>query len=55
MTWTCLARIPIPIAASMPWSAEAGKNSLSAPKRKRPKRKMRIPEITTAARVNRYP
>lgn len=55
ITWACFASMPIPIAASIPWSADEGKNSLKAPKRKRPNKNIKIPEKTTAANVNKYP
>ena len=55
MTWACFANIPKPIAASIPWRADEGKNSLRAPKRKSPNKNIIIPDITTAAKVYKYP
>ena len=55
ITWNCFAKIPTPIAASIPCNAEAGKNSLIAPKRSAPKRNNKPPERIMAANVKRYP
>ena len=41
------------MAASIPCSAEEGKNSLRPPNLKRPKRNSKTPEIIMAAKVKR--
>ena len=53
ITCNCFAKIPIPIAANIPWRDEEGKNSLNAPSLKTPNKNIKIPEKTIAAIVNR--
>ena len=53
ITCSCFAKIPIPIAANIPWSDEEGKNSLNPPSLKTPNKNINTPENTIAARVNR--
>ena len=55
ITCTCLANIPIPIAANIPCIAEEGKKSPREPILRKPRITIIIPENTIAARVNKYP
>ena len=55
ITWNCFARIPRPIAASIPCKAEEGKNSPIAPNLNNPKNIRKAPEKIIAARVYKYP
>ncbi len=51
ITWLCLARMIIPMAASMPCTAEVGKRSAKTPKRTVPRTNRSIPLTTMAPKA----
>ena len=53
ITCICFAKIPIPMAASIPCMADEGKKLLRDPNRRIPRINIRIPENTIAANVNK--